>query len=302
MKSVDWSALPADHPLAGVTVPKGLYLGTSSWSFPGWKGLLYEASYQEQRLAESGLAAYANCPWLGTVSLDKSYYRPLEEAEFRRLAAQVPESFRFVVKTPRDLVLPALGSGFDVESLKARFLEPLLGGLGSKLGLVLLQFPPGAWRSVGSTEGFIAQLQTLLKALPRELSYALEVRDHELLQAALARAMQGTTVSLCASVHPRLPSLDEQLRAVPPTPGTPLAFRWNLRPSLEYEKAREDFRPFDSLKSPDPARRTLLAKLVARALKAGRTVYVTANNKAEGCAPLSLKALADEVTQLLRVG
>lgn len=105
-------------------------------------------------------------------------------------------------------------------------------------------------------------------------------------------------MSLCASIHPALPSPEQQLLAIPPTPGCPLVFRWNLRPSLEYRQAQADFRPFNSLKMPDPGRREGLAQLIARALRAGRQVYVTANNKAEGCAPLSLRALLDRIEEL----
>jgi uncharacterized protein YecE (DUF72 family) len=295
VRALDWSQQAAGHPLATVQGPEALYLGTSSWSFPGWQGLLYDGSYSEQRLADSGLAAYARCPMFKCVSLDKSYYRPPAQDEYVRLAAQVPDDFRFVVKAPRDLLVPDPRRGFDSEALDQRFLLPVTRGLGDKLGVVLIQFPPGSWRATGSPEFFIEHLSSLFRQLPGSVFYSLEVRDEELLVPTLARAMEDTNVSLCASIHPKLPAPEKQLLSVPPTPGTPIVFRWNLRPSLGYEEAREDFRPFNTLKSPDPARRLRLAHLIHRALRAGRKVYVTANNKAEGCAPLSLRALLDQV-------
>lgn len=294
VRPLDWDNQPS-HPLAIDNLPANLRLGTSSWSFPGWRDLLYEGSYTEQKLAEAGLAAYVRCPLLRCVSLDKSYYRPPEETEFARLAAQVDEDFRFIVKAPRDLLVPDPRRGFDISSLERVFLEPASRGLGPKLGIVLLQFPPGSWRAVGSTSGFLECLARLFTRLPRELSYSLEVRDSDLLVSGLVSAMQATPVSLCASIHPKLPSPEKQLLAVPPTPGCPIVVRWNLRPSLGYEEARDDFAPFNALKSPDPSRRERLAHLIARALNAGRTVYATANNKAEGCAPLSLRELLREV-------
>jgi uncharacterized protein YecE (DUF72 family) len=297
VQAVPW-AEQSGHPLAR-PAPDGLYLGTSSWSFPGWEGLLFDGHYSEQRLADSGLAAYACCPMLRAVSLDKSYYRPPEEAEYRRLAAQVDDSFRFVVKAPRDLLVPHPTQGFNLEPLQRIFLRPASRGLGDKLGVVLLQFPPGSWKASGSPESFLEQLALLLAELPRSLYYSLELRDAQLLSPRLAQALEGSTVSLCASIHPRLPDPDRQLLTVPPTPGCPIVFRWNLRPSLQYKQAQEDLRPFNALRLPDPGRRELLAQLIARALKAGRKVYATANNKAEGCAPLSLSALLDEVLRVL---
>lgn len=223
--------------------------------------------------------------------MDKSYYRPPEEAEFARLAAQVPEHFRFVVKAPRDLLEPR-AQGFDSSGLIRDFLEPAARGMGRKLGVVLLQFPPGAGRA---GRLFCRQLADLLDVLPTDITYCVEVRDAELLGPHLQEALHGTPTPLCASIHPKLPAPEKQLLAVPPPPGAPIMVRWNLRPSLDYEEAKDDFAPFNSLKSPDPGRRDRLAHLIARALQAGRKVYVTANNKAEGCAPLSLRALLDRV-------
>nr|WP_236786629.1 DUF72 domain-containing protein [Allochromatium tepidum] len=47
----------------------------------------------------------------------------------------------------------------------------------------------------------------------------------------------------------------------------------------------------------DPTARDLIARLVSEALSAGREVYVIANNKAEGCAPLSLSGLAGTLSE-----
>ena len=292
-----WVSQPGD-PLGDLPpVPKGLYLGTSSWSFPGWQGLVYEKAYSEQRLAERGLEAYSQNPLFDCVSLDKTYYRPIERAEYARLAAQVPPTFQFVVKAPRDLLKPTLGD-IDVERLQREFLLPAAQGLGSHLGPILFQFPPSVWREWGSRVTFCQALGRMVQDLPKEFRYCVEVRDEELLGPQLAEALSSSSVGLCASIHPQLPPMEKQLLAVPPNRGLPVMFRWNLRPSLEYTEAKEDFRPFNSLQSPDPQRRSSLARMIVRALQAERQVYVTVNNKAEGCAPLSLKKLLEELYRL----
>lgn len=275
-------------------IPQGLYLGTSSWSFSGWEGVVYDKAYSPRKLAERGLRAYAQHELFGCVSLDKTYYRPAEESEYARLAGQVPDGFRFIVKTPRDLLRPSL-DGFDLALLDKLFLTPVRRGLGEKLGPILIQFPPGAWRDWGSKPRFYRALSGLFAGLPRELFYSLELRDEDLLGPLLREVVSLGPVALCASVHPSLPSMERQLLAVPPAAGLPVMFRWNLRPSLGYEEAREDFRPFNALRTPDLKRRTKLALMIARALDAGRQVYVTVNNKAEGCAPLSLLSLLAEL-------
>ncbi len=54
-------------------LPPGLRLGTSSWSFPGWAGLVWANPAPPADLSRRGLPAYAAHPLLRAVSLDRSY-------------------------------------------------------------------------------------------------------------------------------------------------------------------------------------------------------------------------------------
>ena len=50
-------------------LPQGLHFGTSSWSFPGWAGIVYSARRTESELAREGLREYATHPLLTTVGI-----------------------------------------------------------------------------------------------------------------------------------------------------------------------------------------------------------------------------------------
>ncbi len=76
---------------------EGLYLGTSSWSFPGWVGIVYDRQVSQTTLARHGLAAYARHPLFRTVCIDRTYYSPITAEDFARYESAVPEDFRFVV-------------------------------------------------------------------------------------------------------------------------------------------------------------------------------------------------------------
>ncbi len=90
---------PALQALAAA-LPAGVHMGTSSWTFPGWAGLVYASRAGQDILARDALAAYARHPLLRTVILDRVFYRPLEPALYAAYAQQVPDGFRFVVKAP----------------------------------------------------------------------------------------------------------------------------------------------------------------------------------------------------------
>lgn len=293
VEAVESSPLTEDSVKRSLLGWPGLYLGTSSWSFPGWEGLVYRQSYSPAELASQGLKAYSALGLFRTVSLDRTYYKSMTESEFRHLAGQVPEDFRFVVKAPRDLLKPVDGR-IELSAFSRHFLTPAARGLGSRLGVVLLQFPPGT--NADYNGRFLKTLAPFLCALPKGLDYSVEIRDAEMLGEELTGVLHRAGISLCGSVHSALPNPDQQLLKVPPFPDTPLVFRWNIRPSLGYEDARNKFKPFRQLQSEDPARRHLLVKLIGRALRAGRRVYLTANNKAEGCAPLTLLKFLEELS------
>src|SRR5688572_33502232 len=89
------------------SLPAHLRLGTSSWNYPGWDGLVWNGEYAETNLSRYGLAAYAQHPLFRTVSIDRSFYRALNVAQFAEYASQVGQDFRFVVKAP-SLVTDAL--------------------------------------------------------------------------------------------------------------------------------------------------------------------------------------------------
>ena len=81
-------------------LPPRLRLGTSSWAYPGWKGLVWEGEHSDTQLSKQGLAVYTQNPLMRTVSIYRSFYRPLTVSQYERYASQVPDDFRFVVKAP----------------------------------------------------------------------------------------------------------------------------------------------------------------------------------------------------------
>ena len=146
-------AVPSEEMLQlAYRMPKNLHFGTSSWSFPGWVGIVYAQLYGVAELARYGLAAYAQHPLLSAVNLDSSFYKPLTTEQLVAYATQVPDSFRFVVKAYAGLTtVPdspmAVRRRVEPVFLDARFatrtiVEPLMRGLGSKLGALLFQFSP----------------------------------------------------------------------------------------------------------------------------------------------------------------
>jgi uncharacterized protein YecE (DUF72 family) len=288
-----------------------LYLGTSSWHFPGWAGWVWARGYAEQALSRHGLPAYAKHPLLRTVSLDRAFYRPLSADEYAALAAQVPADFRFVVKAPAiisDALRREAGSGAPLQA-NALFLDartsleacarPAAEGLGARLGALVVQLSPLPARWLGAPGALLERLDTMLAAmatvLPPGALLAVEGRDPALLTPALAAVLRRHGARACLGLHDRLPAIDGLLplqRAL--WPGD-LVCRWNLQRGQRYAQARDAWAPFDRLRAPDEATRGTLAAVARATLDAGHRAFITINNKAEGSAPASVLALAREL-------
>ncbi len=288
-------------------LPPLIHLGTSSWSFPGWAGLVYDRVATEAELARDGLAAYARHPLLRAVGLDRTFYAPLSAAEFARYAAAVPAHFRFIVKATDTVTSPtrvergrtggraANPQFLDAAHVADTVVAPLVAGLGPHAGPLVFQFVPLPPAMLRDPAAFVARLHAFLARLPRGPLYAVELRNAALLTPDYAAALAATGVAHCYNVHPSMPPPDEQARHVPLEQNPALVARWMLNARYDYEAARAAYAPFDRLVDEDPASRAALADLCGRAARLGRPAFVAANNKAEGSAPLTLVRLARRI-------
>ncbi len=290
-------------------LPAGIFLGTSSWHFPGWARLVYDHPADERVLARDGLAAYARHPLLRCVSLDRTFYAPIGTAAYRAYADQVPADFRFVVKAPMACTAALLRThGAAAPSANPRFLDarfateafvaPCLDGLDAKAGPLVFQFPPLGRALTRRPEAFAAQLGEFLDALPTDAEYAIELRDHVLIGPAYLEMLARTGARHCLSLHPRMPVASQQARETGLDRAGPLVVRWNLHAGFAYEEAKARYAPFTRLVDEDLPNRVALARMALAAVGRGEPVIVTVNNKAEGSAPLTLVKLAEQIVSM----
>lgn len=297
------------------SLPANLRFGTSSWSFPGWNGHVWNGDYSESTLARNGLVAYARHPLLRTVSLDRSFHQILNAAQYAQYAAQVGDDFRFVVKAPSVItdaqVRDEEGRGrklnpnfLDASQLERLVIEPLLSGLGYKLGALLFQISPVPDVWLANMPELLGRLQTMLKALPDlravapDAVVAVEVRNPQWLVPRFVDVLRSVGATYCMGIHPKMPPIAEQLWVLRALWPGPLVCRWNLNPlhgAYGFEDAERKYEPFDRIQDPDLDTRNALARVIAGTVSAGQNAFVTVNNNAEGCAPLSVAELARAV-------
>ena len=297
----------------GRRVPKHLRFGTSSWSFPGWRDIVYKGENSAQRLAREGLSAYAAHPLMSTVGVDRSFYGPVRADEFANYADAVDEDFRFLVKAHGECTMARFGHdkrwGSRAGRANDRFLDPdyalefvinpFVEGLGSKAGVLLFQFTPQAMAPMGGPDGFPDRLHDFFSALPglpAQAVYAVEIRNEGLLTPKYFDALADVEVEHCLNALPGMPSIDDQvaMRVSRKTQGArqALVIRWMLNRRHDYQGAKERYAPFDALVDEDLDTR---AQIVRALIGSEIPSYTVVNNKAEGSSPLSILRLVESL-------
>src|SRR5439155_8214262 len=90
--------------------PQGVYLGTSSWKYPGWRGQLYDGEryvtrgkFSESRFKRDCLAEYAEV--FKTVCVDAAYYKFPDQRYLEGMVSQVPADFQFAFKVTDEITV-----------------------------------------------------------------------------------------------------------------------------------------------------------------------------------------------------
>ncbi len=291
-----------------VTLPAHVRFGTSSWTFPGWQGLVYARRYPSHAafLRES-LAEYARHPLFRTVGIDRSFYAPLTAPELRAYAAQLPPDFPTVSKVFSGLTVhtfpnhPRFGARAgrpNPDFLDAgRFAELVAGphaeAFAAHTGPFVLEIPPAPGGI--APDALAARLESFLAAAPRAFRYAVELRDPALFTARYLDVLRAHGAAHVLSQWSRMPTFGEQL-AVPGVLTADFCVARLLLPkNTRYAQLKEAFDPFDAIVVPQPALRADVCRLVAQTGERGQETFVLVNNKAEGSAPLTIRAIAEEL-------
>jgi uncharacterized protein YecE (DUF72 family) len=189
---------------------RGLYVGTSGFSYPSWRGVFYPEGARPSEFLELYAAR------LGSVELNNTFYRLPSEEQLAAWAAQVPDGFRFAVKMSRRI------THFGGLELVGTFCERVRA-LGDRLGPVLVQLPPTRPRDDGL-------LRFLIDSLDPALRYAFEFRHDS--WAGVEPALDEAGIALVGSLDGAAPFRYLRLREPPYDDAALSVWAERLRPLL----------------------------------------------------------------------
>lgn len=160
-----------------------VYVGTSGYSYPEWRGTLYPERFPPGRM----LPYYAER--FRTVELNNTFYRMPTANAITTWDRETPGGFRFALKVPQRITHFARLRDI-AEPL--RFLLDTVGGLGAKLGPLLLQLPPNFRKDTGRLGDCLALVPTLVRV-------AVEFRHASWLDEEVYAVLRGRNAALCVA-------------------------------------------------------------------------------------------------------
>jgi uncharacterized protein YecE (DUF72 family) len=298
---------------AGRLAAAGVFLGTSSWKYPGWQGQLYDQAryvfrgrYSKARFERNCLAEYAEV--FKTVSVDAAYYQFPTAESVEQLMRQVPGDFLFTFKVTDELTLrrfpnlPRFGRRagqnnphfLNAELFQSAFLGPCLPHR-ANAGMLLFEFARFRKEDFERGRDFVAALDAFLAKLPAGWRYGVEVRNPAFLQPDYFAMLASHGVAHVFNSWEGMPSVAEQmdLEGSFTSPGF-CGARFLLRPGRRYEEAVKLFSPYDRIQDIYPEGRAAGARLLRMALGKNIKAFVYLNNRFEGNALETLLAMIAE--------
>jgi len=281
-------------------VPSAIRFGTSTWTYDGWAGDVYHRAYRGAQPARR-LEEYARYRLFRTVGIDSAYYEPPEEEVLTAYARALPPGFPCVSKVWDRITAKRLEGERNPDFLNADlFKDAVLGpyqrAFTDHAGCFVFEFQPMRGKDLPDPARWVDDLDGFLRQLPRDVRYAVELRNRELLTDAHGAVLGRHGVAHVFNSWTEMPTLGEQIELPWTFPAPFTVARALLRPGRRYADAVKLFEPYDRIRDPQPELRQDLLRLVAEALRRRVEALILVNNRLEGNAPGTIRALVDALT------
>ena len=285
-----------------------LRIGTCSWKYDSWKGLIYDAgkSYRP----DDYLGDYARR--LNSVEVDQWFWslfpgsiRLPEPRVVRRYAESVPDDFVFTVKAPNALTLTHFyakkeaGTGefagkpngmFLNIGLLEKFLDRL-SPLDKKLGPIMFQFEYLNRQKMASQEDFLGRCAAFVEAAPRTLALAIEPRNPRWLDERYFGFLADHGLSHVFLQGYYMPPMEETYKRHARMLRGAVVVRLHGPDREGMEKATGE--SWDRIVAPKDEELRRVVEMINDMRGRSLTVYLNVNNHYEGSAPLTIARLKE---------
>ena len=277
-----------------------LRIGTCSWKYDSWKGIIYPDKKSLNYLQE-----YAR--HFNTVEIDQWFWSlfgvdkvalpsPFTVQEY---VESVPRDFMFTIKIPNSITLTHFykkekddplveNPHFLSRELFHNFLKSI-EPMKSQLGPLMFQFEYLNKQKMPSQKVFQERFGTFLGEIDRDYQYGVEIRNPNYLNESYFRFLQNNGVGHVFLQGYYMPPVAGIYRKFKSLLNSPVVIRLHGPDRSDIEKKSGG--NWDKILEPKDKELQDIAEIVRDLLDRKMDVYVNMNNHYEGSAPLSIKRL-----------
>lgn len=283
--------------------------GTSTWTYEGWQGQIYQRQYSKATFARECLGEYCQYlhkgnPLFRTVGNDSTFYRPPTVNQLLHYLKQIPEDFDMCFKVWEEITIPHFARhiryGVKAGQPNPHFLDAKLFNdlvltpyREAKFEPHLAPFILEYQRHGLSPDEFCSRLDRFFGQLPNDFRYAVEVRNAVLLGPDYRKILESHGVAHIYNHWSYMPPLLRQHQNMEERFTAPFTVIRLLTPlNMSYETAKKRAAPYNKIIEVLPQMRKETVTLIKQAVEENRRAYILVNNRAEGNAPLTVQALA----------
>ncbi len=291
-------------------LPPNIKFGTSTWACDGWAGDVYHRHYagaQPRRRLEE----YAGYPLFRTVGINSGFYDRPSEDVLASYARVLPPGFACVIKVwdritarrfirdPRwgDLAGRQNPDFLSAPLFKDAVLAPYARAFRGQTPYFVFQFQAMRGPDLPSAQQWAEWLDGFFSKLPQDFRYAVELRNRQLLSELHGEVLRRHRVAHVFNSWTEMPPIGAQLELPWTFAGGFTVARALMKPGRKYGDAVRAFEPYDRVREVLPELRADLLRLMSEAVGRGAEALIHVNNRAEGNAPGTIRAVVEAWVQ-----
>ncbi len=277
-----------------------LRIGTCSWKYDSWKGIVYPDKEEVNFLEE-----YSK--HFNTVEVDQWFWSLFEpkkvllpkESDVKSYSESVPDNFRFTIKIPNSITLTHFYYKNKTEELKPnpfflktdlfeKFLETLKP-IKKNIGMLMFQFEYLNKQKISGLTEFLDRFESFIESIEKKYVYGVEIRNPNFLQKPFFEFLERNKLAIIFLQGYYMPPIWEVFNEYKDHIKSTAVIRLHGPDRSGIEKKTGNI--WNTIVEPKDDELDKVAEIIHYLKTKKVDTYVNVNNHYEGSAPLTINKI-----------
>lgn len=281
-----------------------LRIGTCSWKYPSWKGIIYSEKAEQNYLQE-----YSH--HFNTVEIDQWFWSLItqnkillpKEEDVKSYVDSVPDDFKFTVKIPNSISLTHFYNIDRTKLLKpnphflsVELFNKFLGTLkpmSKKIGVLMFQFEYLNKQKMSGLDEFLDKFGSFVDKLDKRFTYGVELRNPNYLKKPFFEFLEHKNLTMVFLQGYFMPHIWNTFSEFRDHINTTTVIRLHGPDRAGMEEKTNNI--WNKIIEPKDEEINKIAEMISSLTQKDVDLYLNVNNHYEGSAPLTIEKLKVEM-------